>query len=309
MEPSPKTVPAIGLAALAIVSLVWGISWPANKCALAEIQPWTYRSLGMLISGGTILILARLKGLSLKISRAQFMPLCLTAFFNMTCWHLLSAYGIKLMPAGRAAILAYSMPIWGAIIGVFLLKEPMNLRRLVGLVLGMAGLAVLIGPDLKALGSVPLGAACMLGGAFCWALGTVLSKRFHWSLPALLMAGWQLLLGSPPVILGALVLEDVTAVLHVSWLAIGAMFYIALGSILIGYWGWFKALEILPAGLASLGVISVPVLGVFSSSLMLGESIGLQEIAALILVSLALFTVLRGPGRPGRRAKIRERGA
>jgi len=309
VEPSPKTVPASGLVVLAIVSLVWGISWPANKVALAEIQPWTYRALVLLISGGTILLLARLKGLNLKFRRAEFKPLCLTAFFNMTCWLLLSAYGVKLMPAGRAAILAYSMPIWGAIIGVFLINESMTLRRLAGLVLGMAGLVVLIGPDIKAVGTVPLGAACMLAGAFSWALGTALSKRFQWSLPALLLAGWQLLLGSPPIILGALVLEDVTAVLHVSWLAIWVMLYIALGSILIGYWGWFKALEILPAGLASLAIISVPVIGVFSSSLMLGESIGLQELVALVLVGLALFTVLRGPSQPDRPAKVRERAA
>jgi drug/metabolite transporter (DMT)-like permease len=154
---------------------------------------------------------------------------------------------------------------------------------------------ILIGPDIKALGSAPLGAIFMLGAAFTWAGGTVLLKYFRWTMPITVLTGWQLILGGIPVIIGAFILEPITVLLHVSWQGALATGYVILIGNIFCFWAWVKVVNLFPAGVASIGTLAIPVIGVLSSALFLGEPIGFREIAALILVVTALSVVLVRP--------------
>lgn len=89
------------------------------KIGIAEIPPWTYRAL-MAPGGGLFLfVLIRLMGESLSVPRAQWRPLLITALLNVTLWQLFSGIGISLMASGRAGILAFTMPVWAALLGYF----------------------------------------------------------------------------------------------------------------------------------------------------------------------------------------------
>jgi len=65
------------------------------------------------------------------------------AFFNLTAWNALVLFGLRQMPAGRSAILAYTMPVWATVIAALVLSEPLGKRKAFGLALGMAGMLVL----------------------------------------------------------------------------------------------------------------------------------------------------------------------
>ena len=292
---SEARLPPTGFLLLVGLTLFWGLNWPFMKVALAEIPVWTFRSICLLAGGAGLLLFARLGGQRVRLRRAELPPLLFSALFNVIGWHLFSAYGVSQMEAGRASIIAFTMPVWAALLSVPVLGETFGWRKASALVLGMAGLGLLIGSDAVALGRAPLGGLCMLGAAISWAIGTVVIKRVAWQTSALTTVGWQLLVGAVPLVLGMALLEGWPALHHVSAGALAATAYIIAFPMLFCQWAYFSVVRLFPASLAAIGTLMIPVLGVLSSALIVGESIGLSEIFALLLVCSALAAVLIQP--------------
>jgi drug/metabolite transporter (DMT)-like permease len=289
------TLPRLGLVLLIFLSIFWGSSWPIMKIGLREIPVWTFRTLCLFLGGFGVLCMAKVNGLTLTVPKSELRPLILVSLLNVTGWHLCSAYGLVHMEAGRAVIIGYTMPVWASILSSFVLGERLTLARLTGLFLGITGLLILIGPGLKVLGSVPVGVLFMLGAAVTWAVGTVFLKYFRWTMPITVLTGWQLILGGIPVIIGAFILEPMTVLFQVSWQAILATGYAILIGNIFCFWAWVKVVHLFPASVASIGTLAIPVIGVLSSALVLGEPIGFGEIAPLILVVMALSIVMIRP--------------
>lgn len=291
-ETNSGGLPRKGILLLITLSLFWGLAWPAIKISVSEIPPWTFRSYCLVLSGIGILILAKVNGFSLKLPLHELKPLCLVALFNITGWHMLSAFGVMRMNASRAVIIGFTMPLWATIFSALLLKEHISSTRLLALGIGLGGLALLIWPELGAVGATPLGAVFMLGAAVSWAMGTVLIKRTGWNTPTTVLTGWQLLLGSIPVVMGAFFLEPLGVSLNVSASAIFALTYIIFFPMIYCHWAYFTLVRIFPASIAAISTLAIPVVGVFSSTLILNESVGISEIVALLLVVTALSIVI-----------------
>jgi drug/metabolite transporter (DMT)-like permease len=213
-------------------------------------------------------------------------------------FNVLTAFGQLATETSRAAIIAFTMPVWAACLSTWLLGERLSSSRALGLACGLAGLAVLIGPDLQALRVGPLGAALMLAAAISWACGTVALKRFRWTVPTAALAGWQLMAGAVPVTAGALILEDLPSPGGLSASVITAIVYSIALPMLFCHWAWFAVVRLFPAVAAAIGTMAIPVVGVFSSALILGEQIGWGELIALTLISAALALVLILPAWP-----------
>lgn len=306
-RPAPAdgdSVPPLALALLAGLTLFWGANWPAMKLVVTELDPWTFRVISLFFGGFGLLAISRLGGNRLTVPRAEWAPLALCALFNVTGWHLFSAFGVMAIEAGRAAILAFTMPLWASLLAIPLLGERLNGRRMAALALGLAGISLLIVPEFDSLRQAVTGPLLMVGAAFCWALGTVLMKRFAWTIGPLRLAGWQLTLGGLPVLLGMLAWGDPGTVWQLSATALWALAFVLALPMLFCHYAWFKTVSLLPAGVAAIGTLAIPVVGVLSSALILGERIGGLEVAALLLVLSALALVLLG----GRRWQQRRAG-
>jgi drug/metabolite transporter (DMT)-like permease len=285
---------ARGIFLLAVLALVWGTSWPAMKVALGELPVLTFRALCLLVTGPMMLLLARLGGERIRIPRRELPPLLIAAFFNFTTWFLLSGYALSLMQAGRASIIAYTMPIWALLPSWFILGERPTRSRLIGLALGVTALAFLIAPDIATIGRTPTGPFLMLLGAAGWAVGTVLVKRFRPPISVLQLTGWQASLGGIPIVLAALLLDDpFSALAHVSWQGALLTAYVAIVPSSIGQLLWFKIIDLLPVTVATIGSLAVPVVGVIASAVWLGETVHLTDILALGLVVAAFALILR----------------
>jgi drug/metabolite transporter (DMT)-like permease len=137
-----------------------------------------------------------------------------------------------------------------------------------------------------------MGALFMVGAAISWATGTVLIKRFKWNTPTTVLTGWQLILGSIPVIIGALVFEQITTIFKISVHAIFALSYIIAFPMIFCHWAYFTLVRIFPASVAAISTLAIPVIGVFSSALILNEPVGSNEIVALGFVVIALVMVI-----------------
>jgi len=282
------------IAFLATLTVTWGLNWPMMKLAVQEVPPWTFRALCVTVGGGALLALTRLSGASVQVPWNRVPALMLVALFNITAWHLFSAYALLYTGGGRAAIIGYTMPIWASALSVWVLHERIAARQVFALALGMAGLALLLGQDLGRVGASPLGALLMLGAALGWAIGTVLIKRFSWgTMPIMALTGWQLLLGGIPIVIGWWLLEPVPDLLALSLPSAIGLAYAVLVAMIFCQTAYFKIVTLVPANMAAMAVMGVPVVGVLASAWILGEPIGLNEVAALILVVGGLFVLIR----------------
>ena len=288
-------LPAAGYLLLVAMTVLWGTNWPAMKIALGELPVWTFRSLCLVGGAVGLLAIARLTGQRLRVARREIAPLVLTAGFGIVGWHVLSAYGVSMIPASRAVIIAFTMPLWAGLLAWPILGERPRPSQVIGLLLGLIGLAVLIGPEWAELAAFPLGAGLMLGAALCWAMGTVLLKRFKWSIPSASLAGWQLLVGALPVTLGTLLFEAAPRPEDISLTALLAVAYVVVIPIWFCHWAYFEVVRLFPASLAAIGTLAIPIVGVVSSALVLGESVGWRELVAIALVCSALAVALVVP--------------
>lgn len=286
---------------LAALTLGWGFNWPMMKLALAEVPVWTFRGACVVLGALGLFLIARLNGLAMLPPRHQWGRLALTALFNVALWNVLIAYALTLLPAGRSVILAYTMPLWVVLLSRLLLSEPLTRRRLTGVALGLIAMGLLIGSEMAVLRATPVGAALVVAAALSWAVGTVLIKRFPTDLPTTSFTAWQLLIGGAPIAIGALVLEQARWQ-PIPWPAAFAIVYNIAVAFVFCYWAWYKIVSRTSAGVSALGSLMIPVVGVFSSMLLLGERPSWHEYAALVLVIAAIATVVM----PARKARTKD---
>jgi drug/metabolite transporter (DMT)-like permease len=192
---------------------------------------------------------------------------------------------------GEGALLAYTMPIWAMLFAWPILHAPPTVRDVSGLVLGIAGVAVLLGGSGFAFSPDELiGIGLALSCAILFALGNVLNRK-PLPLPPLVVVAWQVGLGCGVMLILGVLFEhpDVTAIMP---LGLGCFVYMTLVPMGVCYVTWFETLRRLPPTSASTGMLIVPVIGVVSAAIILGEPLGLREIAAMALtlggVTLAL---------------------
>jgi len=292
---SQTTLSRTGLLLLASLSVLWGVNWPIMKIAIAEIPVLSFRAACAVTGAAGLFLIARVVGHSLKPARAAWPWIAAAALFNITGWNVLMIYGINLVSAGRAAILGYTMPLWGVALSALVLGERLDFRRGFGLALGLGGMGVLMGGDAVLLESAPVGGLLIVAAAMCWAAGTVVLKRARLAVPITVTTAWQLVIGGAPIVIAALVLD------HGRWGPIGtgsalAALYNMTVVFVFCYWAWFRILAEVPVGVAAISTLMIPLIGVFAGALVLGEPVGWKELAALALVVAALAAVLR-PGR------------
>jgi drug/metabolite transporter (DMT)-like permease len=277
---------------LAGLTVVWGFNWTAMKVAIADIAPLTFRTLCLGLGSGVLFAFLRASGQPLAVPRDQWPRLVLIAFFNITCWNILVVFGLSQLPSGRAAILAYTMPAWAIPLSVLLLGERLTARKLLGLALGMAGMALLLWDEFHRIQGAPRGALLVLCAAVTWAVGTILQKKYPVRAPLAGFTAWLMLLGGVPIYAGALLFEDFSKLADVSLTsALGAAYNVLL-AFAWAHWAWIKLATSVSVTVFSLSMLVIPVVGVFSGILFLGERPGWPEYAALAFVLGSLATVV-----------------
>lgn len=276
------------------IGLFWGLNWPAVRIGLTELPPFTLRSVGFVAGGLVLALIARLRGEALLPRREELPRLVMAGLLSVMGFNVLTAFGQLATETSRAAILAFTMPLWATLMAAAL-GERLTLERVLALMAGMAGLLLLLGQDFLAADRSPLGSILVLGAALSWAAGTLVLKSRTWSLGPVALAAWLIGVSTPPVLLGSALLEQPW---HLGWPSprvTGAMLYHIALPMVFCHAAWVTLVNRLPAPVAAIGTLLIPVVGVLSAALLLGEPLGARKIAALVLVTGAVATVLVGP--------------
>ncbi|AVO49496.1 EamA family transporter [Melaminivora suipulveris] len=285
------------LVVLVLLTLIWGLNWPVMKLGVADIAPLTFRMLSFWLGLPFLALVLLQRGESFVIPRAWWPRVVLLTVVNMVVWHALMILAIPLLSSGRAAILGYTMPIFSAVIGSAIFGDRLAGRGWVGVLAAAIGVLLLLWNEMAALGSSALGVVLMLTSAACWALGTQLLRRLHVPVSLLTLSFWMVALTC--IVLTALALAFEHSRWHMPGLpAAAAVLYNGVLALAFAQVAWFFLARTLPPVASTLSVMLIPVIGVFSGALWLGEVLRWQDWTAVALMMLAIASVLwPAPGK------------
>ncbi|WP_342640135.1 DMT family transporter [Rhodoligotrophos ferricapiens] len=290
------TARPLHLAGVLLLASMWGLNWPAVKIALNEISPWTLRAIGLTCAGIVLAVAALIRGNRLSVSRREVGPLILAGMLTIAGFNLFLAFAQLMTSTSRAVIVTFTMPVWTVIFARLFLAEPLDRQRMTGICLGLAGLAALSWP-LIASGGFSIGLIYALCAGLCWALGSVVTKKWPVDAAPLTVATWQLLTGAVCAIGGMLLFEGIPVYHGLAESTTLALLYHVIVALAIAYLLWFAILPHVPLGIASLGTLLVPAIGVLGATILLDERPTTMDYIGLCLITLAALSILLPTGR------------
>jgi len=290
-----------GIAALILLSLIWGYTWVAMKEAIRFADPFDFSALrtiaGALLMFGAMLWLKKPFRLRAPGRTLVF------GLFQTTGFNALAAWALYTGAAGKTAVLVYTLPFWTMLIAWPLLGERLRGLQWGATALAAAGLAMVLEP--WQLAGTIVSKLLALATALSWALSAVLAKKWRDDLErdVLSLTAWQMLMGGAVLTVIALAIParpvDWTPYF---WIV---LVYCTLAGSVAGWLLWLFILQRLPAGIAGLSIMAVPALGVLFARLQLGEQPSAAEWAGMLLIgaSLALLSWHALPATAGKRTE------
>lgn len=277
-----------------VLALAWGFNWGVfTRISVLELSPWGSRFLSVGLGAAFLFLVAAVTGRSVRIPRSQWHHVIIAGLLNVAAFNIFNSIAVMTGAVSRAVVIAYSMPIWAALMARVFLGERFNATRLTALVLCVAGLTTLIWPLLEH--GVPVSAIYAWGCALTWAAGTVYMKWAKLESEPMALAAWQILVGWALIAIGTLTIEGPPNVMALHWPTLVALAYNSFIGLGFAYSLWFAIMERLSATTASLASLLVPVVGIIAASVFLGERPTIPDIAGFALIFAAAACVLLVP--------------
>jgi O-acetylserine/cysteine efflux transporter len=275
-------MPASAIFQALLVQTIWGFNIIVAKAGVEAMPPLFFTTVRFALVAALVVPF-------FSIPRGAMKHLLLLSFTFGTVHFGLLFTGLTGMDAAGAAILIQLGAPFTVVLGVFLFKEKLGPRRILGTLLAFGGVVLLAGePGRAELWPVILMTLAALG----WALSNVVVKRMP-DLNPLLMTGWLSLMAVPQVGLMSLVLEDgqIPALISADWRGWGAIVYTAAGASIIAHSLWYGLVRRHEMGqVAPFGLLA-PVIGIVAAVLVLGEPLTWQKLVGggLTMVGVAII--------------------
>jgi drug/metabolite transporter (DMT)-like permease len=276
---------------LVLLTIVWGINWPVMKIGVTGFPPLTFRMLCLWLGTPVLGLALLVMKVPLRVERKHWRELLVLAVFNMFIWHALIIMAVQSLSSGRSAILGYTMPIFSAVLGALVFGDQLAKRAWGGVAAASLGVVLLLWHEMANLSGRPAGVLLALVAASTWALGTQLLRRTTMPVPTLAISFWMTFMTAGVITVLAFVFErdQWVAPSSSNWFAIGFNAVLVFG---FAHAAWFYLARSLPPVASTLSVMLIPVLGVFSGALWLGEVLHWQDWAAVGLMMLSIAAVL-----------------
>ena len=294
---TPRPSPVKTILAFAAVYVLWGSTYLAIRLAIDTLPPFLMTGTRFTLAGAILFTWAVLKG-------ERFIP-------PLHLWRRALVIGGLLLLGGNggvvwaeryvatglAALLVSTEPLWVVILNWAISRQRPNWKVLLGILIGLAGVAMLVGDGLRSNGHSRLsliGGGVVLVAAFSWAAGSVYSNRRPLPLSTLMSAGMQMISGGFLLLLLGVATGDPQRMnlANASWTSIGAFFYLLVFGSLVGFTAYSWLLNnVTPARAATYAFVN-PVVAVFLGWLIASEPLTREMLiaAAVIIGSVILIT-------------------
>ena len=269
---------------------IWGSTWLFIKLGLEDLPPLTFAGIRFVISCLILSGIIRFRGLRLPVSGSDWKLLIVTGVLSFTLNYGLLFWGEQHISSGLAALLQATIPAFGLVIAHFYLPgERMTWPKIIGVVLGVAGVGVVFSNQLKIAGGQALAGcvALVLSSVFV-AYSNVLVKARGQNLDPVILAAGQMFFGMIPLLLIGIPLEGNPLKFHWTPMAVVAMLYLALvGSVLafVLYYWLVHNIDVTKSMLISL---VTPVVAVILGMVVLGEELSWRTLAGGAMIMLGI---------------------
>jgi drug/metabolite transporter (DMT)-like permease len=280
-----------------ILSLIWGSTWSFIKVGLRDLPPITFAAVRFLIAAVILWLIVVLRRSAIPRTRRDWLIMAWTGLIAFTVNYGLIFWGEQYIASGLAAVLQATIPAFGLVIAHFYLPaERMTMRKLAGVVIGIAGVGLIFYDQLKIEGVAALwGSAALLMSSICAAYSNVLVKAHCRHLDPAALAGGQMLCGLAPLLVFGALWEGNPFLLRWTEPAVFSILYLALvGSalaFLLYYW-LVRKIEVTKTMLIAL---VTPVIALLIGVIRLDEEVSWRvgTGSAAILSGISLILVQR----------------
>jgi drug/metabolite transporter (DMT)-like permease len=282
-DQGPKRTRDLGILALVVLGPVWGYGWVATKISLEYSDALTFAALRVPLSAALLFLV-------MIVLRKPLRPpplgwTMLIGLLQTTLFVGLVITALHDTGAGKVSVITYTMPFWLLLLAWVFLGERLRGVQWLAVALAFAGLVLVVRPwDLTGVTS---GILTLLGG-LAWAASALVVKLMQrrYTVDVLSLTTWQMVFGSVPLIIAALLTYSGGPEWTFSfwW---GLAYTVVLANA-VAWFLWLYALHALPAGAAGLGTLSIPVVGVIAAWIQLGEVPTLVEGIGMLLIIGAL---------------------
>lgn len=280
-----------------LVYLFWGSTYLGIHIAVEHIPPALMCATRFLIAGILMLAFCGLRGRRVRYQPMQLLHMAVVGTLLLMGGNLTLSFAEQVVPSGISALMISSTPLWFLVLDSLLLgHHRISSRGLAGLGLGVVGIAVLLWPDLSASHELARRqlwwSLSLLGGSFCWALGSVLSKRWHSNeVDPFSGTAWQVTFAGVANLIFALSFEHIS---QTQWTlrGIGAVMYLVVCGSWIGYTAYIWLLAHVPTSKVSTYAYVNPVVAVFLGWLVADEAVDRYVVmgSAIVVASVILVT-------------------
>lgn len=278
--------------ALCLIYLIWGMNWVVMKTANTFFPPITFVAYRFLF--GALVLLSVWFWLHLPLPKKKYWPwIFLTGILQMGLNNIAAQTSMLTLGAGMVSVLNYSMPVFAAVMAHFLLGERLNWRKGAGIVLAIAGMAVLM--DVHAGGDVTAICIGLLSAVF-WGLASIFVKLKLSDVNPISLTTWQMVCAS----LSLLAYTAIVPQGEVVWNAESVLCLIYNGVLAsaLAFFLWSWILQHIEVSKASVAVLAVPVVGVVGGILCLGEPMTLHIFFGMIMIMAGIYIVVTHKRQP-----------
>jgi drug/metabolite transporter (DMT)-like permease len=290
------------------LGIVWGLTWTVIKIGLADLPPLTFAGLRFSIAALILLLvlLAR-SGPRLPRGRAEWGLIGGTALVTISLQYALQFWGQQYVASGLASVLTATIPIFVMVFAHWSLPgEPMTRSKVAGMLLGLTGVVIIFSDQLQSHGVLALlGSIALVVGGAATSRAQVSIKKSGGGIDPMIIAGWQMGIGSVPLVVFGFLLEGSPTALHWTRSAVLALIYLAfVGSamgFLVMYW-LFRRMEV--TKVLSVAFLN-PLVAVFAGWIALDETLSWRAFLGGVGILSGLALVLRtGRNRVKDRAAV-----
>lgn len=303
MPPNDNRIDARDWSLLAVLSMLWGGSFFFNGAGLRELPPLTLVFLRVALGAAILLPLLRMQGIGLPSDLTGWTPFFAIGLLNNVIPFSLIVVGQTFIPSGLASILNATTPLFTVMVMAAAGEEALQMRRVAGVALGLAGVIILRGWGIETRPGQGIGILLSLGGALSYGLAALAARRLLKDSAPLGTATFQLTASTVMMATVAGIMEQPWRLPmpgFTTWLAVLGL---AGLSTALAYIVFFQILRRSGATNVMLVTLLIPVTAILLGSLVLGEPISTREIAGAIVIGSALLVI------DGRVLNLLRRGA
>ncbi len=289
------------IAAFAAIYTIWGSTYLAIKIPIETIPPFLMAGSRFLIAGGLLDIVVRLRGAE-KPTVAQWESAAVVGSLMFLAGNGALTWSEQKVPSGLAALLLSIIPLWMVFLHHLELRRPLGRQLMFGLALGLAGIAVLVGPH-ELLGGgqvIPSGAIVLVLGFFSWAPESLRSRRGGMPKSSPLAASMEMLTGSAGLFLLGFFTGEGNAIGHpaISTRSLLAVAYLVVFGSFLGFTSYTWLLGVSSPSRAATYAYVNPIIAVFIGWALGSEPVTPRVLAALavIVTAVALIVTHEPPG-------------